>query len=483
MKTCAHRAVRDHKESAARRCRRAAAWAAFALLTELAPAAVNAQALDPAPPADLWQRATLLGDWGGLRSVLADHGITVTLNETAETLGNVTGGVKTGAIFEGRLTAALGIDLDKAVGWPGGSFYVDAYQIHGRGVSANNLHNLLTVSSIEADRATRLHELYLEQKFLGDTASLRLGLLAADDEFIVSQYGGNFLNAMFGWPGLPSNDLLPAGPNYPFATPGVRVKFGSSAGWTFLAAALNSNPAGPATSGNRNPNPQLRDPSGTSFNFNSDLFAIAEVQYAITPDKDAPGLPATYKVGAWYDSGKFADQRFDMAGLSLANPASNGIPRNHVNDFSLYGMIDQMIWRRPGTADRGVAAFLRLTGAPDDRNLIAFFADAGISLLGPFEGRDDDIVALGIAYDRISSAVRSLDRDFATLAGAPRPIRDYEAVLELTYQAQITPWWQLQPDFEYVFHPGANTPNPNDLTGRTPIKDAAVFGLRTIISF
>lgn len=482
MKTSARRAVRDCKELAAR-CGWLGALATLALLTELAPSAATAQAVDAAPPAGLWQRETLLGDWGGLRGALAEHGITLTLSETAETLGNVTGGAKTGAIFEGRLTAALGIDLDKAVGWPGGSFYVDAYQIHGRGLSTNNLHNLLTVSSIEADRATRLHDLYLEQKLPRDAASLRLGLLAADDEFIVSQYGSAFLNAMFGWPGLPSNDLLPAGPNYPFATPGMRIRLESSTGWTFLAAALNSNPAGPATSGNRNPNPQLRDPSGTSFNVNSDLFAIAEVQYAVTPDKGAPGLPAVYKVGAWYDSGKFADQRFDRAGLSLASPASNGIPRNHVNDFSLYGMIDQMIWRRPGTADRGVAAFLRLTGAPEDRNLIAFFADAGISLLGPFKGRDNDIVALGIAYDRISGAVRRLDRDFATLAGAPRPIRDYEAVLELTYQAQITPWWQLQPDFEYVFHPGANAPNPNDVTARTPIKDAAVFGLRTIISF
>src|SRR6185437_10378626 len=74
MKTCAHRAVRDHTESAVRRCRRAGAWAAFALLTELLPAAVNAQALDLAPPTDLWQRPTLLGDWGGLRDILADHG-------------------------------------------------------------------------------------------------------------------------------------------------------------------------------------------------------------------------------------------------------------------------------------------------------------------------------------------------------------------------------------------------------------------------
>ncbi|MGH7032188.1 MAG: hypothetical protein ACREFL_00485 [Stellaceae bacterium] len=71
----------------------------------------------------------MLGDQGGFRSVLADHGITVTLNETPETLGNVTGGVKTGGIVEGRLTAALGIDLDKAADWPGGAHPCSVHQL------------------------------------------------------------------------------------------------------------------------------------------------------------------------------------------------------------------------------------------------------------------------------------------------------------------------------------------------------------------
>jgi porin len=443
----------------------------------------NGRADDNAAPAGFWGRDQMTGDWGGPRSALADRGLKFTFVEIAETLGNVSGGVKTGAIFDGRFTAGLGVDLDKALGWSGSSFYVDAYQIHGRGLSANDLHNLFTVSSIEANRATRLHDLYLEQKFFGDVASVRIGQIAADDEFIISQYGGAFVNAMFGWPGLPSNDLPSAGPSYPLSTPGVRVKYAPNDALTFLAAAFNGNPAGPQTSGNMNPNPQLRDPSGTAFNFNSDVFAIAEAQYAVAPDKDAPGLPATYKIGAWYDSGKFADQRFDAAGLSLANPASIGAPRNDVNDFSLYAIVDQMIWRRPGTADRGVAGFLRAMGAPGDRNLVSFYADGGINLLGPFEGRDDDVVGLGIAYGRISSAVADLDRDFATLAGAPRPVQDYETVVELTYQAQITPWWQLQPDFQYVIHPGGHAQDPTDPTGRSAIKDAAVFGLRTTITF
>ena len=37
-----------------------------------------------------------------------------------------------------------------------------------------------------------------------------------------------------------------------------------------------------------------------------------------------------------------------------------------------------------------------------------------------------------------------------------RPIRDYEIDMEATYQYVVAPWWQLQPDLQYVVHPGGN---------------------------
>jgi porin len=55
--------------------------------------------------------------------------------------------------------------------------------------------------------------------------------------------------------------------------------------------------------------------------------------------------------------------------------------------------------------------------------------------------------------------------------------------LELTYQAQITPWLVLQPDFQYIFHPGGNVADPTDVSGTTPVQDAAVIGVRTAITF
>ena len=52
---------------------------------------------------------------------------------------------------------------------------------------------------------------------------------------------------------------------------------------------------------------------------------------------------------------------------------------------------------------------------------------------------------------------------------------DFESVVELSYQAQIAPWWVMQPDLQLVLHPGARLTAP---TG-----DALVMGLRTAISF
>ena len=46
------------------------------------------------------------------------------------------------------------------------------------------------------------------------------------------------------------------------------------------------------------------------------------------------------------------------------------------------------------------------------------------------------------------------DRDAVVFSGTLAPIRDFELVLELTYQALIIPGWIIQPDFQFVHHPG-----------------------------
>jgi len=427
-----------------------------------------------------WDRANLFSDLGGLRTQLADRGITFGVTETSEVFGNPTGGVRRGVVYEGVTQFGVGLDAEKAFGLTGGTFNATGYQIHGRGLSVNDLgNNLNTVSSLEAPRGTLLFELWYEQVLLDKKLAIRVGQLAADQEFMISQYASLFLNHTFGWSTFPSADLPSGGPGYPLATPGARVSYVVRDDLTLLGAVFNGDPAGPGRG-----LPQSRDPSGTAFRLRDGVFVIAEAQYGINQQDGAAGLPGTYKFGAWYNSQNFADQRRSSSGGSLADPAGTVTPggRNRRGSYSLYAQGDQLVWRKAGGAkDGGMGVFVRVMGAPGDRNLVNFYADAGVTYKGAIAGRDSDTFGLGIAYARISDTASKLDSDTARFTGGLYPIRRHETVLELTYQAQLAPWWQLQPTAQYVFNPNGGVPNPQSPAKR--LGDAAVFGLRTTVTF
>jgi porin len=409
----------------------------------------------------------LLGDMGGLRSAIAPYGFDFKASETSEILGNVSGGLRRGAIYEGLTDVSLKWDLRKYFHWRG-VFYLRAFQIHGRGLSGDNLGNLNTASSIEADPSTRLFEAWYEQH-IGDWLRLRVGQQAADQEFLVSNAAKLFVNATFGFPTLAGTNLPSGGPAYPLATPAVRVRIDASDALTFFAGVFNGNPTGAALG---DPDPQRLDPSGTAFRTNDGVLALFETRYN-PENSDKNG---TYKIGAWFNSERFLDQRFATNGVSLASPLSSGTPRMLGNNYSIYGIVDQPL------GDTGLTAFVRAMGAPGDRNLVNFYVDAGLVYNKPF-GRDGDQVGIGYGYARIGDAARALDIDTAKFGGTPYPTRSQETVLEITYQYAVDglPWLQLQPDFQYVSNPGGGIPNP--AAPNRKIGDAAIFGLRAAITF
>ncbi len=151
-------------------------------------------------------------------------------------------------------------------------------------------------------------------------------------------------------------------------------------------------------------------------------------------------------------------------------------------DDGLYGLVDQMVYRVPGTEDGAVSVFARLSGSPGDRNLVSFYADAGITGKGIVPGRPADTAGLAFAYTQISPGARRTDRVEGALLGAPYPVRSNETLFEATYQAQVVPGFTLQPDVQYVVRPGGGIPNPLR-PGFQPIRDAAVFGLRATIQY
>ena len=144
-------------------------------------------------------------------------------------------------------------------------------------------------------------------------------------------------------------------------------------------------------------------------------------------------------------------------------------------------MVDQLLYRPADAKDGGVGVFARVMGAPGDRNLINFYTDFGVTWKGAIPGRSGDTLGLGFGLARISDTAVQLDKDTRAATGGAYPIRRHESVLELTYQALITPWLVVQPTAQYIFNLNGGVPNPQQPTKR--LGDAAVFGVRTGVTF
>ncbi len=426
---------------------------------------------------------TLLGDMWGLRPALAKYGATLSIVDNSEVFGNVTGGIHRGFEYDGLTTATLQVDTKKAFGLEGGMFNASALQIRGNNLSTSNLGTLQFATGIEADPATRLWELWYQQKF-GETFDVKVGQQSLDQEFMISQNAAYFLNSSFGWAILPTEDMPGGGPAYPLSSLGVRGRAHLNDNLTLLAGVYNGSPS-PSKVGD----PQRADPYGLSFPLNGGVLAIVELQFAY-PAPNAPAkagqaqpLPLTYKIGAWYDSEAFADLRYDNTGMPLASPASDGTPASHRGNYAFYAVADQMLWRSAKETNRTINAFVRPMFTPlQDRNLIAFGLSAGVTIHEPFVGRGDDTAGLGVNFAQVSGAATGFNQDMAFYNPSVfSVVRHNETVLEATYQYQVAPWWQIQPDVQYVFNPGTGIVNPDNPSQR--VKNELVLGIRTNVTF
>jgi porin len=435
--------------------------------------ATAAQAADKAAPKSIWEQDTLTGNWGGARTALKDKGIDLTLVYIGETLSVLSGGLARRSSYEGRFEFSVDADLDKLIGWKGATTHVTAYQIHNGGRNAaDNVGNISDPSNIDAFATTRLFTAWFQQNAFDDRVSLRIGQLAADDEFLTSQTASGLINGTFGWADMFAANLHSGGPAYPLATPGARLAVKATDALTLQTALFSGDPAGKDCTDI----PQRCDRYGTTFSFSGGLLWMGELQYAVNQGKDAIGMPGVYKLGAWYASADYNDLHFGIDGTGAQvslGVDSTATPLTHRGNSGLYGVADQMIWRGK---ESSLNLFARGGFSPSDRNLVSYYIDAGAGLKGPLSGRPDDTLTFGFAYAKISKDAAAVDQDTAPAV----IVRDYEAVFELNYTLQIAPWWTLQPDLQYIVHPNGGQ-NPNDATVR--LENAFVTGLRTTIKF
>ena len=429
-----------------------------------------------------WLAPKWLNEW---HDGLANKGLNFGATYIGDNIGNVSGGVARGAIHLGRFDFSVDADLEKLFGWTGGKFYANAYEIYGRGLTRNYIHNLATISEIEALPDTRLYNAYFEQSYFNNALNVRVGQQAADVEFFDSETDDLFINGTFGWPAIMASNLPAGGPAPPIAVPGIRVKAALSDKITVFGAVFNGSAARPGDG-----DPQTRDNHGLAFRVNDPPWIIGQVRFDYDVDIGGRPLAGNFTPGGWRHYGPFNDQRLTAQGLSIADPSSTGIPAKLRGNFGIFAVVEQVLFRPPSVTEKGVSASLpgvtafgRIAYSPPDRNLIDLYLDGGIGFVGFTPGRPLDRFGIGMAYMRISNAARSLDIDTRFFSGLTGPVRSNETLIELIYEAHIKPGWLLAPYFQYVFRPSGGIPNPNDPSGLSRVGDAAVFGLTSTLRY
>ncbi len=415
---------------------------------------------------------------GLLPNPFEKNGVKFAVTYIGEVLGNPTGGAKRGAAYEDRINFATDVDFEKLIGLKQLTFHANVFQIDGGGLSRGALLNFLVVSGIEALPTTRLYEIWFEQKW-GTKLALRAGQLAADTEFMTAKYTDVLTNASLGWPAGFSLNMPSGGPSPPLATMGTRLRADMSDNLTLIGAVFDGDAAGPGTK-----DPQLRNRHGVNFRVNDPPLLLGEAQFLWNAEKGDAGLDGKFKVGGWRHFGTFIDERLSIIGLSLADPASGGVPANRSGDFGLYSVLEQKLYRVDKDDDRGIGVFIRASYTPPDRNIVDLYADAGVEFVGLSDKRPKDKFGVALAYARVSPWAQSLDADFRVFRGPAWPGRSYEGLFTAVYQHEVRSGWTMQPNFQYIVHPGGGATNP--LGANQPgltLKNAAVLGVRSVVKF
>ena len=119
-----------------------------------------------------------------------------------------------------------------------------------------------------------------------------------------------------------------------------------------------------------------------------------------------------------------------------------------------------MVYRESPASREGLWAFTQFSMNPDQAiNPYPYFASWGLVYQGLFPGREKDATAFGNYYNFSSD---DLPGD-----------RDVEVQFDLLHNFNITSWFSIAPEIQYIIRPG----------GTGDIDDALVLNLQIMILF
>jgi porin len=408
-----------------------------------------------AEPNAAYDRNYLFGDMLGLRSTLAEKGITFNIENTTDSFGVVHGGLSDQPAAFTRIRGTIDVDLDKLTGTHGLSFHATGLWQSGTNIGAK-LGSYANPSGLDSVHVFRMDSFWVQEQLADGIVTLRFGQMAGWDFFGNQEYGssytieplnyalGNIFNATY----LTFN---PAGvPAFYLRLDGFRAKHQPIRGVYAKSGVF---------SGNRNPYQQ--DPTGLHFKIANSAVVASEAGYLwdapVSPDQSLPTdrklYPGIYRFGGVVNpNGVFT------------NPLTGLIEKG---SYLYYFMASQAVYRAEAGSNRGLDLTFAYDNSPNDVDQQNSMITAGALYHGIIPRRTVDDVGFGFVSTRTGNAYSQLNEEqFGFPLG-------WEKAYTLDYRAQIKPWLVAQPTIQYF----------NTIAGDPHRSSGLVIGLRTDVRF
>jgi len=402
----------------------------------------------------------LLGDWGGERRALEQRGVAFEFEYTNEIAHNFTGGDRKLTRSTGDVTAGITADLDKLWGVKHTTFAFTMTDRAGRSLDKDAGLNTSqqTQEVYGRGQTVWLTKLTLGRKFFDGRLDVEAGRDSEGSDFDLADC--NFQNLSF---------CGPQGPNlygsYWMSFPGsvwmaratvtlskeTYVKFGVyqqspvyyQQGWE------GRNAWSPLS------------PNGTTG-------VVLPLEFGFTPQ--IRGLNGSYRIGVMYNTGGMPNLTKDINGNEIAVTGLKAAQSSQ--SYNVWLAISQRVAGQNG--GEGVDLGLRVVAGDRATSALDRQITASVEYQNPFH-RVGDRAGFAIGATHSSSRAAEYQTEYNALnpTDATAVGTSYEYPVELFYRWQALPSVALQPDLQYILHPGGTSKNSN----------VFVAGFKTVIEF
>jgi porin len=369
----------------------------------------------------------LLADWG--RERLEAKGVRLEAFAIHDFWANVAGGLSQGGGVIGNMNLIMSLDTGKMGLWEDGTFVFWGLGVYGRRPS-RTLGDFQYTSSIDAPSSVDLYEGYYQHSFLDGSLDVLAGIHDFSLEFAILDYAYTLIGSSFITP--------PTITQYPlsfYPTTGL----GSRASVTFTDEMYGMFGVYDGSPTNYNEQHQRT----WSISKREGIYSIAELGWKEN-EREKPHFKVA--LGAWHNSGSFID---------MTDQERRG-------NYGSYFLAERQLWQEREGDAQGLGMFLQVGQSQNDRNVCPWYYGTGFSYTGLFNGRDQDVLAIGLADAFFSSNFKEFNSTD----------NDSERVWEMNYRMRVSSSTTITPDVQYVMNPYADPDT----------SDALIFYLRTEVA-